>query len=67
MQAAEQAGSAVETALAVSRYQAATDADEVDLDLIEALLLYICGEGPYKRDEDQNVPMGAVLVFLPGV
>lgn len=29
-------------ALALSHYQAATDADEVDLDLIESLLSYIC-------------------------
>jgi hypothetical protein len=65
-QAAEQAGSAAETALAVSHYQAAVDADEVDLALIEALLMYICGEGPYKREEDPDAAPGAVLVFLPG-
>lgn len=29
-------------ALALSHYQAQTDADEVDLDLIEVLLQYIC-------------------------
>ena len=29
-------------ALALSHYQSNTDADEVDLDLIELLLLYIC-------------------------
>jgi ATP-dependent RNA helicase DHX36 len=54
------------SALAVSQYQAATDADEVDLDLIEALLMYICGEGPYRRAEEQDSSPGAVLIFLPG-
>lgn len=38
-QAAEELANA---ALALSHYQAATDADEVDLDLIESLLAYIC-------------------------
>lgn len=40
-------------ALALSAYQAATDADEVDLGLIEALLQYICqasGTGQGRRD-----------------
>ncbi len=54
------------SALAVSRYQASTDADEVDLSLIEALLMYICGEGPYSRAEEQGASLGAVLIFLPG-
>lgn len=38
-QAAEELANA---ALVLSHYQAATDADEVDLDLIESLLAYIC-------------------------
>lgn len=41
-QAAEELANA---ALALSHYQAATDADEVDLDLIESLLSYICEVG----------------------
>lgn len=55
-----------DSALALSQYHAATDADEVDLDLIEALLMYICGEGPYKRAEEYDLTLGAVLIFLPG-
>ena len=61
------------TALALSHYQAMTDADEVDLDLIELLLCYICGEGQFQRrnevstrhDADKEI-LGAILIFLPG-
>ena len=66
LQAAQGSSHAEMSALAISQYQASTDADEVDLDLIEALLMYICGEGPYSRDEEQDVSLGAVLIFLPG-
>ena len=39
----------------------------MDLALVEALLMYVCGEGVYKREEeDPNAAQGAVLVFLPG-
>ena len=66
MQAAQATGHVEVSALAVSQYQASTDADEVDLALIEALLMYICGEGPYRRAEEQDAALGAVLIFLPG-
>ena len=46
--------------------QANSDADEVDLLLIVTLLKYICGEGPYQREEEGGLMLGAVLVFLPG-
>ena len=46
--------------------QANSDADEVDLLLIVTLLKYICGEGPYQREEEGSLMLGAVLVFLPG-
>ncbi len=53
-----------ESAIAVSQYHANTDADEVDLALVEALLMYVCGEGVYKREgEDPKAAQGAVLVF----
>lgn len=67
VQAAQATGHVEVSALAVSQYQASTDADEVDLALIEALLMYICGEGPYRRAEEQDAALGAVLIFLPGV
>ena len=42
-------------------------ADEVDLALVEALLMYVCGEGAYQREgEDPDAVQGAVLIFLPG-
>ncbi|KAL4422956.1 hypothetical protein ABPG75_009153 [Micractinium tetrahymenae] len=74
---AEQALAAEElanAALALSAYQAATDADEVDLGLIEALLQYICEEGPFKKPGDTAAAvaaagpqiLGAILIFLPG-
>ncbi|KAL4451226.1 hypothetical protein ABPG77_009298 [Micractinium sp. CCAP 211/92] len=74
---AEQALAAEElanAALALSAYQAATDADEVDLGLTEALLQYICQEGPFRKpaggaaDEaaEGGQALGAVLIFLPG-
>ncbi|BDA50474.1 3'-5' RNA helicase YTHDC2 [Coccomyxa sp. Obi] len=66
MEAAQASGHVEVSALAVSQYQASTDADEVDLALIEALLMYICGEGPYRRAEEQDAALGAVLIFLPG-
>ena len=56
--------------MAVSHYQSNTIADEVDLQLIHRLLLYICEEGMYRREEGRQeeaaIPMGAVLVFMPG-
>lgn len=56
-----------ESAIAISQYHANTDADEVDLALVEALLMYVCGEGVYKREgDDPKAAQGAVLVFLPG-
>lgn len=37
---------------------------QVDLDLLEALLEYVCGDGRHASGED--VLQGAVLVFMPG-
>lgn len=66
-QASESMDAEAESAIAVSQYHANTDADEVDLALVEALLMYVCGEGVYKREgEDPDAAQGAVLVFLPG-
>jgi HrpA-like RNA helicase len=57
------------SALALSHYQSNTDADEVDLDLIEALLSYICGEGKFStenKNRAEESQQGAVLIFFPG-
>lgn len=53
-----------DSALLLSRYQATVDADEVDLDLIEQLLCFVCGEGHYARSQEGTT--GAILIFLPG-
>ena len=67
VQAARSVDAEAESAIAVSQYHANTDADEVDLALVEALLMYVCGEGAYKREgEDPDAAQGAVLIFLPG-
>ena len=67
VQAAQSVDAEAESAIAVSQYHANTDADEVDLALVEALLMYVCGEGAYKREgEDPDAAQGAVLIFLPG-
>ena len=66
-QSAAAASTTAEQAAAVAAYHAATDADEVDLALIEALLMYVCGEGPYARpNQAPGQLLGAILVFLPG-
>ncbi|KAL3133848.1 hypothetical protein ABBQ32_008317 [Trebouxia sp. C0010 RCD-2024] len=65
-QAAQQADAATGGAVALSHYQANSDADEVDIFLIVTLLQYICGEGAYQREEEGGLMLGAVLVFLPG-
>lgn len=42
---------------------------DVDLGLVERLLMFICGEGPWSfggSHEDSMVGPGAILVFLPG-
>eukprot|EP00803_Ostreobium_quekettii_P011048 evm.model.scf_1675.3 EVM.evm.TU.scf_1675.3 scf_1675:21405-33493(+) len=67
VEAADQAYSLRSSVMALDHYQSNTIADEVDLDLIHRLLMYICGEGQYRQDrKDLNIPMGAVLVFMPG-
>ena len=67
VQAAQSVDAEAESAISVSQYHANTDADEVDLALVEALLMYVCGEGAYKREgEDPDAVQGAVLIFLPG-
>ena len=54
------------SALLLSQYQATTDTDEVDLDLIQALLEFVSGERQHAQQGDAAVAQGAVLVFLPG-
>lgn len=61
LQAVKLAEGAAEEALRLASYQAATDADEVDLDLLMALLEYICGA------DARSAVGGAILVFLPGM
>ena len=78
-QAVARAAAVEAGAVALSRYQAETDADEVDLGLVASLLQYICAEG--KHNAQRNAPsptrppaldapvgagLGAVLIFLPG-
>ncbi|GAB4819950.1 hypothetical protein N2152v2_006996 [Parachlorella kessleri] len=41
-------------ALALSHYQTNNDADEVDIDLIESLLNYICDEGTFRPAPQQQ-------------
>jgi len=53
-------------AVLLSQYQATTDVEEVDLNLIQALLEFVCGEGQHARQDQTSVVQGAVLVFLPG-
>ncbi|KAL0045428.1 hypothetical protein WJX82_006305 [Trebouxia sp. C0006] len=65
-EAAEAADAAAGGAVALSHYQANSDADEVDLFLIVTLIKHICGEPPYSRKEEGGLILGAVLVFLPG-
>eukprot|EP00884_Botryococcus_braunii_P000922 jgi/Botrbrau1/10830/Bobra.0025s0009.1 len=64
--AMERANNAAVGAAALSAYQAAQAADEVDLQLIQTLLMYIYGEGQYAWDDSGSDNFGAVLVFLPG-
>eukprot|EP00803_Ostreobium_quekettii_P007541 evm.model.scf_724.1 EVM.evm.TU.scf_724.1 scf_724:6940-20404(-) len=66
-EAADQVNSLRSSSMALDHYHSNSAADEVDLDLIHRLLMYICGEGQYKKgSQDVNIPMGAVLVFMPG-
>ncbi len=48
LQALERADTAAAGAAALSTYQATQDADEVDLQLIEALLMYVYGERHFR-------------------
>eukprot|EP00873_Tetraselmis_striata_P025125 jgi/Tetstr1/445389/TSEL_033175.t1 len=57
---------AVASAVALSKYQEVTDADEVDLQLIEQLILAVCGEAHGAEEAAAQVGDGAILVFLPG-
>lgn len=60
MQALESADNAAASALLLGRYQATTDADSVDLDLIVRLLEFL------GNHDDSSETLGAVLIFLPG-
>ena len=57
----EDAGSHEQSAILLSDYQLSVDPDEVDVDLIHNLIVWIINERP--ADEFSG---GAVLVFLPG-
>jgi ATP-dependent RNA helicase DHX36 len=59
---------AASVALALSKYQSNTDADEVDIELIESLLCFIFGERQFmgKKPFCFTSDGGAVLIFLPG-
>lgn len=71
-QAAKASMEVASTAMALSHYQANTDVDEVDVDLIESLLCFIYGERHLKKKKKESQSPffgfsdGAVLVFLPG-
>ncbi|KAK9807916.1 hypothetical protein WJX73_001801 [Symbiochloris irregularis] len=53
-----------QSAAALSEYQASTDADEVDLQLMVALLQRLCQDSGFGL-QGSNA-LGAILVFLPG-
>ena len=57
----EDAGSHEQSALLLSDYQLAVDPDEVDVDLIHKIIVWIIKERPV---DDKSA--GAILVFLPG-
>lgn len=68
-QRAAMADEIASSALALTHYQSNTDADEVDLQLIEELLKYICGEGKFRAAAaaaQTEGSLGAILIFLPG-
>ena len=67
MQVTARLQQSAEDSLLLSQYQASTDADEVDLDLIDELLCFVCGEGRHARKKDGEASLGAILVFLPGL
>lgn len=67
-QAVQETEAATSRALQLSHYQATTDAEEVDLQLIERLLLFVCGEIENDRGKlESTAVQGATLVFLPGI
>ena len=50
----------------LSQYQREADADEVDLDIILALLKYLCTTSQDRLGVTSKGTLGAILVFLPG-
>lgn len=54
-----------QSAAALSDYQASTDADEVDLQLIVVLLQRLCQDSGFGLQGSSNA-LGAILIFLPG-
>lgn len=68
MQEVERAEAGAQSAAALSEYQASSDADEVDLDLIVALLQRLCSrpELSLQSSGPGSAALGAILVFLPG-
>ena len=66
VQEVQQAAAGMARAAMLSQYQREADADEVDLELILALLRHLC-EGPDGGlGATSKGTHGAVLVFLPG-
>ena len=68
LQEMERADLAAQAATALSEYQAATDADEVDLQLIVSLLGRLCSDPSLSLQSagTATAALGAILVFLPG-
>ena len=68
LQEVQRAEVGAQAAAALSDYQAATDADEVDLQLIAALLGRLCSDPGFSLAAvgPASAALGALLVFLPG-
>ena len=65
LQELERAEGEAQSAAALSNYQANTDADEVDLQLILLLLQRLCQDPGFCLRGNSSA-LGAILVFLPG-
>ena len=50
----------------LSQYQTQADADEVDLELVVALLRHLCSSPDSMLGLTSKGSLGAILVFLPG-
>ena len=66
LQEVQQAAAGMARAAMLSQYQREADADEVDLELILALLRHLCQGSEGRLGATSKGTHGAVLVFLPG-